>query len=185
MKCSKCNITLPNKSKYCIRCGEIFDYTYITEEKTTEDILFEYVTSEKKYTNGFSIYYLLFNFIYAFYKKMYIEGIISLISVLGLITILKNFINLLYASMGFNFLFYAFLILIFSYFVISYVFNFDNLYVEHILRIICRIVSDNKEDSIEELKKKCKNECNDSLMMAIFSIILFLVGIIIINGLFL
>lgn len=180
MECSKCGIKLPNNSNYCIRCGQIFDSnTYTIKEEKVEDVLFDYLIDKKM---NFSIGYLFFNYIYAFYKRMYIEGIISFVSIVGLITIVSNFFDLMIESLGFNFLLYFFLILIFLYIIINYIFKFDDLYRKHIYFKINRIAVDNKGATLEELKSLCNKQCDDSIFMAIISIILTIIFTIILNN---
>lgn len=174
MKCIKCNVQLPKKSKYCIRCGTLLDDTYRTKKNTKEDILLEYIINGKSYNSKVSIKYLCLNFTYAFYKKMYKEGIISFCALLFLTFITVNYLNLLIAFLGFSFLPIIFISMICVYIQLNYVFNFDNMYLEDVYNFVQKTIKSNDGVSLEKLESICDKRRQNDLFSAVVSVVVFL-----------
>lgn len=174
MKCVKCKTKLPDDSKYCIRCGALLDDTYFNIKKPEEDLLFEYIINGEVYNTKISIKYLCFNFAYAFYKKMYIVGIISFWLVLSLLSMVFNFRTLLINTIGFIFLPLGFLVWLFILIIMKFVFDFDNMYLKSVYKFVKKTIRDNKGASLHELESICDKRRQNDLFSAIVSVVVFL-----------
>ena len=173
MKCIKCKAKLPDDSKYCIRCGVLLDDTYFNIAKTKQDTLFEYIIDNEVYNNSINIKYLCFNFAYAFYKRMYKEGIISFLSLFILVHIILNFISLVIGSLGFGFLAIVYLIISCLYIQIKYILNFKNIYIESVYKFVEKTTKNNASASLSQLKSICDKRKKNDLISSVLSIFLF------------
>ena len=182
MKCVKCNANLPNDSKHCIRCGTLIGDGYFNQKKSKEDILFEYIINGEVYNTKISIKYLCFNFLYAFYKKMYIEGIVSFCSLLIIVYTIFNFTDFIFASLGSLLLPIGFLIWGCIGINIKFIFDFDNMYFKSINKFVKKTILNNENASIEKLQSICDERRKNDWISMIVSIFLFMFFIFDIMG---
>ena len=74
MICPKCNVKLSNESKYCPRCGTLFesdDVKKYSEAFNTDFMEIYFPNKELKFRiDRVSIGYALFTYFYAIYKKV-------------------------------------------------------------------------------------------------------------------
>lgn len=185
MICPSCHVNLTKGSKYCPRCGLLFQSDDV--EKYTKmfdrDLLEIYFPNNSVgiHFNRISIWYLLFGPLYALYKKMYKETVISFINMLLFMYAYLNGIFLIIDYNGFNlFLITAVLIvpvLIFFY----YVFHLNDILVENKIMRLNKIIKNNQDKSKEELIKIIEKDARGNIVGVLISIVLILlIGLLII-----
>ena len=175
MQCPKFENKIFKNDKYCIRCGNIFDKEYFLQSEKF-DIERELIKENIDYDNfneSFSKKYLIFNFAYAFYKKMYFVGIVSFISLILLLLVIKNFISIV-VFFPFIFLLLGFIIFFCGFIQIYYIFNFNRIYFQQALFKVCKIIKFNKNLEYDELKKLCKKQFKPNIVLSIISVIVFI-----------
>lgn len=178
MKCSKCHVTISDVDKYCPRCGELFDNGDV--ERLTRSLENSLLNIYENKTFGnirFSVGYLLFNFFYALYKKMYYEAIIGGFASGLFIYLILNWKRIVLGSLGFYALFVMFLLIISAYINIYYILNFDDMYIERAKSYINKIIIENGTKDIQLLNDLCKKDSRNNLVTALLPVILF-IGII-------
>lgn len=180
MLCPKCGVKLLNNSKYCPRCGLLFPSSDVAKygEKVEQKLLSVYFPENKI---GFSFHrislgYLLFNFIYAFYKRMYRVGIISLLSVIYFYFIFLKAESWFISSLGFFALFLIFSFMLCACVYLFYVFKFNDYYIENIKFRIFKIVKNNPGADYNTLVSICEKNKKGNYLLAILSILL-LIGV--------
>lgn len=177
MICNRCKRKLVNNSKYCPRCGYLFPscdvekYSYGVNEE-----LIGYYVKDKRIISifGFSPYYFLFSFVYAFLKKQYKIGIYSFICDFLIIYLIINGMGIVFNSIGFYFLavFFLLMLSIFTHF--YYSFKFNDLYIENIIYRIGRIEKKYYKDD-EKIRSACIEDSKNNYIFAALSFILFIV----------
>lgn len=130
MKCINCKASISDTDKYCPRCGTLFenkDVDRITD--TLENNLLNIYLNNKRFNSNISLGYLIFNFWYALYKKMYFEALVGVSADLLLFVIINNWKIYLLDSMGFNALLITFSFLVGIVINIYYILKFDEIYI--------------------------------------------------------
>ena len=179
MKCPKCHENIRDNIKYCPRCGYLFASDEVSGYDTVENQLLSIYTDKKLlYQSNFSLGFLLFNFAYAFYRKMYYEGIVAFISTFLLIIFGKNVLMYIVKSMGFYALAIIFTILGCVAINLYYLFNFNNLYIAKSKTRIYRIVQRYSKSDLDTLQKICVKDSRGNLMISIISVIIFVILLI-------
>lgn len=182
-KCHNCGVKLSRDSKYCPRCGTIFSNKDIEllGNKLENELLQIYIKEKKVNFYNISFEFLFFTFLYAFYKKMYYDGIISLLSFIIFIYMifLGGFLSLIFNSMGFYALLAIFLLLFSFYIYFYYTLNFNNLYITNVKYRISKIIKNNSNISKEELIALCKKDSRGNLVLPIITIILLTIFFIV------
>lgn len=175
MICSKCKSKIKDGSKYCIRCGTLFvDYITKTEDELFELNILNKYCKEIKY--DFSIKYFIFGSAYAFYKKLYYEGIIAYILTICDICILKRMGGEDYTSIVDAFI----AAVIFLYSVIThlyYSYKFKIKYETNVRSIITKEMNNSKDKN--EITKNCEKKLKNNTILAILSVILLIIIFII------
>jgi len=179
MVCPNCKAKLPNEAKYCPRCGLLFSLNDVEKlgSRVELDLLRVYFPDKKIKFNfhNISIIYLFLNFIYAFYKKLYMIGIFSLISLVLFIHIVVGGPQMLFfRAYGFMFLPTMFAAMFAVGIYIYYVLTFNNHYITSVKARINKIVRENPSASGEELVELCKKDSKPNYIAVIISILVFL-----------
>ena len=173
MICPKCRVNIADGDKYCPRCGEVFDHSDLERlgNKLENNLLNIY--SNKIWGRlNISVGYLLFNFWYALYKKMYYEAIIGGVSVGVFFYLIFNGWNLFLESLGFNALLLIYLFSVSVFINIYYIFKFDDLYLTRAKGYISKIINEHGTSDVDLLTKLCKKDSKGNLFVAILPIIL-------------
>lgn len=179
MECPKCKSKLSNDSRFCPRCGEIFEANDINMFSEIYNLKFLEIyypnKSDRVKIKGVSLMYLFFTYFYAIYKRMYKCAVFSIISLITFFYLLPNFENYAFSYHGFFFYFYYFILIgAFSIYV-YYVFSFDRLLLERRKMKINYIIRNNSGKSFDEIKKLVIEDSNDN---KIGVLITFLITII-------
>ncbi len=175
MICPKCNNKIKNDSKFCPRCGELFESNDI--EKFSEiynlELLKVYYPNkgERIKVNGISLLYMIFNYFYAIYCKMYKCAFYSIISLLIFLKLMPNFEAYALANYGFYFYLYFFILIACIAVYIFYIFSFERILLDNRKYRINKIIKNNPGKSFEEIKelviKDSKNNYN-GVIIAMF-----------------
>ncbi len=155
MICPGCNRKISNDSKYCPRCGKVFDrgdvkkYSDIFET----DLLEVYYPPKDKKVKiwGVSLRYAFFTYLYAIYEKMYFCATISIINLLYWWYAVPRFIYYTFMSRGFLFYSFFYTLELGAFVYLFYIFRFDKLLEEKRKLRINKIVSENREKTKKEL----------------------------------
>ncbi len=170
-------MTISDVDKYCPRCGELFDNGDVERlGDTLENSLLNIYTNKVWGRLNFSLGYLLFNFFYALYKKMYYEAIIGGVAIGLFFHLLFNGWNMFLESMGFNALLLIFLFAISIFVNIYYILKFDELYLVRAKGYIAKIIRDYGDKDVDLLVNLCKKDSKNNLFIAILPIV-FLIGV--------
>ena len=176
MECFKCKSKLSNDSKFCPRCGTVFSQDDVKKLGTRKENIFlsAYIKESKVNFHNISFGFLFFHFLYAFYKKMYVEGLISMLGFVVFISMIFGGINIIFNSMGFFFLpvFFLFLVSLFIY--IYYVLNFNRIYIEKVIYRINKIIKNNPGATDDDIFILCKKDSKGNLWLPLISIIILL-----------
>lgn len=181
MTCPNCNNKINNESKYCPRCGKVFekgDVKKYSEIHDTELMEIYYPNKNKKFKIwGISLRYTFFTYIYAIYKKMYLCAILSIISLLYWWYIVPRFIYSVFNSYGFSFypLFYTLEATAFIYF--YYIFMFDKILLNKRKKKLNKIIANNRDKNKEEIEDLIKKDNKDNKKGMIIAIIISLIVI--------
>ena len=181
MICPKCQVKLSNESKYCPRCGLLFesdDVKKYSEAFNTDFIEIYFPNKELKFhIDRVSIGYALFTYIYAIYKKMYKVAIISFLLQLFLV---KGFEIISSLGEAFAAIFFPilFIIMLIAYVYFYYVFNFDRLLIENRITRMNRIIKNNEDRKEEELIKIMEEDSKNNIKGTVIAIILVIILII-------
>ena len=176
MKCFKCGVTISDADKYCPRCGTLFNNGDVEKHgDTLENRLLNIYLRKKRLNSNISLGYLIFNFWYALYKKMYFEAVFGAIS-LGLTVVMAlNWKLYLLDSMGFNALLIIFLFLLGIVVNIYYILKFDELYIVRTKGYINKIIKENGDKNIKLLELLCEKDSKGNVLVPI----LIILGVII------
>ena len=178
MICSKCKSKLENGSKYCPRCGELFKsndvetYSSIFNADLLE-IYYPYKKNLKVW--GISIFYALFTYFYAVYKRMYRCAIISALVFYVSIFLIPRFENYVFGSYGFLFypIFFAILGCIAMY--LFYVFSFDRLLLDRRKNKINYYIRTNPGASKDYIERLVVEDNKNNIKGLILSIIITII----------
>lgn len=173
MKCYKCESSISNIDKYCPRCGTLFDNGDVERiTDTIENRLLNIYINKKRFISNISLGYLFFNFWYALYKKMYFEAIVGAIADAILFTIILNWQNFLFESLGFNALLIIFLLIIAVVVNIYYILKFDEIYIGRNKKYIAKLIEKYGSNDVELLIDKCEKDSKGNLVIAILPIMM-------------
>ncbi len=184
MICPKCNSKIKKDSKYCPRCGELFEsndvfkYSEIYNSRFLE--IYYPNKSERIKVNGVSLLYMFFTYFYAIYHRMYKCAFYTIVALLIFFKLMPNFDIYVFKNYGFTFYFYFFILA--SSFVIYfyYVFSFDRLLLEKRKMKINYIIRNNPDKSFEEMKELIINDSKNNYygvliaMVISFLLVLFI-----------
>ena len=175
MICPKCRVNIADGDKYCPRCGEVFDHSDLNKlGNNLENNLLNIYSNKIWGRLNISVGYLLFNFWYALYKKMYYEAVIGGVAVGVFFHLIFNGWNLFLESMGFNALLLIYLFSISVFVNIYYIFKFDDLYLTRAKGYIARIINEYGASDVELLTNLCEKDSKGNLFIAILPVILFI-----------
>lgn len=181
MICPKCNVKLSNESKYCPRCGTLFesdDVKKYSEAFNTDFMEIYFPNKELKFhIDRVSIGYALFTYFYAIYKKMYKVAIISFLLQLFLVKGFEIISSLGEASIAIFFPI-LFIIMLIAYVYFYYVFNFDRLLIENRIIRINRILRNNDEKEKNDIIKIMKNDSKNDIRGVIIAISIVVIYIL-------
>ena len=181
MICPKCKKKINNDSKFCPRCGEIFekgDIKRYSEIYNLDFLSIYYPNKSKRINTGIvSLKYALFTYIYAIYQKMYSCAILTIIGILYWWLMVPRFILYTFASRGFLFypIFYLLEATAFIYF--YYVFKFDKILLEKRKVKINKIIANNPDKTEEEIKDLIIEDSKGNKKGLIISIIISVIVI--------
>lgn len=165
------------ESKYCPRCGTLFpsdDVKKIINE--LELYLLGYYIKDKKINfnlHNLSLGYIFFNFVYAFYKKMYFVGIVSFFNCLLFLRFVFGKFSYILNSYGFYFLVFVFALDFFVFIYLFYAFKFNDLYIIKSKYEIQKVIKNNPDKTKKELAKICERKGKNSYLLALLSLIAF------------
>ena len=153
MICPKCKVKLNDDSKYCPKCGELFEMEDVKKySKIFETELLEVYYPNKSYKlkwYGVSLLYALFTYFYAIYRKMYRCAILTILSIIIWIYFLPRFEYLTFGSYGFLFYPVYFILMGCLFCYLFYIFRFDKILLnkrkENLNRIIRYNLDKNKK----------------------------------------
>lgn len=179
MICKECNSKISNYSKYCPRCGKLIesnDVSYYSKFFDVDYFNIYFPDNCVKYNvNGISVFYLLFNFAYAFYKKMWIEGLVSIFSLILMFNSFGLF-DRIFNSLGFTFFLEVSICLIGIFIYLYYAFKFNDLYISSVKHRIGKFIKESKSE--EEIIAKCEKDKRGNFVFAIVSVIIFILFLI-------
>ena len=178
MKCRKCHVSISDVDKYCPRCGELFDNGDVEKIGDTleSSLLNIYQRKILGNSSNISIGYLLFNFWYALYKKMYIEAIFGSVAIGLFINLIFNWQAIILESMGFNALLVIYLFVLSIFINVYYILKFDELYLVRAKGYIIKIIRDYGTSDVKLLTDLCEKDSKGNLFYVILPIVL-LIGV--------
>ena len=182
MICPYCKMKIKDSSSFCIMCGQIFfleDIGY--ESPPIEKELFSYYYKDGKIPwrlHRISCGYLFFGFIYALYKKMYSEAIISMIATIVFIYFSLAGGSIIMNSMGFYFYLVISIILITLAINFYYLFNISYLKLSYVRTKITRTMTDYKDDEAKQ-REICLEDSKNNLWAPIISGIIVIAMILV------
>ena len=178
MKCIHCKASIPDSSKYCMKCGRLYEIEKINsdEKKKVDTLINFYYRNGKRPSKflGMNLNYLVFNFSYSFYKKMYAEGIAGLLNSLILFKMIFNGFSLIAESMGFYFLGVIMTLMLTLAINFNYLLNIDKIYMNYVRTNVGRITFDYENDKEKQLKE-CRKDGKPNILAAIGSVIIFII----------
>ena len=172
MICPKCKAKLNDESKYCPKCGELFEIEDVkTFSKLFETELLEVYYPNKSYRLkwwGVSLKYALFTYFYAIYNKMYRCAILTILSIFMWLFLPSRFTYILFFSFGFMFypVFYTLLLGVLMY--IYYIFRFDKLLLDKRKERLNKIVRYNPDKTKKELIELVEKDKNGNIKGLIY-----------------
>ncbi len=169
MKCPRCKVNIADNSKYCPRCGMLFDIesdNTISEELSVDHYIGYYVEEldRGKDLKRFSLLYFLFPFSTPMYYKM------PFISINLLLLVLHFFFAAIFVGNKtgpFAALYILFSLLGTLYYWFYYAFNFNRLRVEDAKIRIWKAERDNKDKGDEAIEEAIKKDSKGSLLLFI------------------
>jgi len=178
MICPYCNMKIKDNSSYCIMCGKIFFLEEIGHDapKMEKELIAIYYKDGKVpwQIHRISYGYLFFGFLYAFYKKMYVEGVVSLITTFVLLFFLATGVDLIVNSAGFYF--YIVISIIFMTMGIHFyfLFNITHLKLMYVKTKIARTIIDYRDDE-EKQREICLLDSKNNSWVLYIAVFLVLV----------
>ncbi len=174
MECPKCKSNISNSSRYCPRCGYLFQNDVVEQHNDFERELLNIYTNKKLlYQNNFSIGFGLFNFAYAFWCRMYYVGMITFLNLLFLIFICCVGGNVIINSMGFYTLLIVFLFLLSISINIYYFLHFNDLYIRTCQVRIHKWLNNQGNMSATDIRANCIKNSKGNYIASILSIVVF------------
>jgi len=175
MKCFNCNANISNVDKYCPRCGTVFDNGDVERlGDRLENRLLNIYLSKKRFNCSFSLGYLIFNFWYALYRKMYYEAILGALADGLLVFMVIRWKGYLFSSMGFNALLILFSFLVGVVICVYYILKYDEIYIVRVKGYINKLIRDYGTDNIKLLEEKCEKDSKGNLLVPVLVIILII-----------
>lgn len=182
MNCPKCNVNLSDESKYCPRCGLLFESNDVKKYSSLFNVDFLEIyfpfKELKFHIDRVSIGYALFTYFYAIYKKMYGIAIISFIIQFFLYLYLQFIGDIGNAAVSI-FIPTAFIIMGAIYVYFHYIFSYDRLLIENRTLRINKILRENEDKSKEEIVKIMEEDSKNDLKGLIIAISIVVVLILI------
>lgn len=180
MICPKCKVKLNDDSKYCPKCGELFEMEDVKKySKIFETELLEVYYPNKSYKlkwYGVSLLYALFTYFYAIYRKMYRCAILTILSIIIWIYFLPRFEYLTFGSYGFLFYPVYFILMGCLFCYLFYIFRFDKILLnkrkENLNRIIRYNLDKNKKELIKLIEEDKKGNIKGLIIALIITILL-------------
>ena len=161
MKCPKCIMSYKNNDvEYCPRCGYYFkvnDKEFV-EEPLHSKMVGVYYPDEEVNKRNYNIWFALFSFFYAVYKRMYNCALYTYIAFFISMYLLPKAKEIIFNSGGFTFFVVIFTILgCFSVY-LFYVFKFDRLLMDKRFYKINNFIDtyNNDEEKVREAVLKDK-----------------------------
>ena len=189
MECFKCKAKVSNVDKYCPRCGTVFDNGDVeTFGGTLDNQLLNIYLNKKRFNANFSIGYLIFNFLYALYKKMYLDAAFAVLADSFLVIMISNWKIYLIDSMGFNALLIIFMIMLGVVVNVYYILHFDEIYITRTKAYINKLIRDYGSDNRDFLRNKCEKDSKGNWLgslLIVIGIIMFFLALIFKNIAFL
>lgn len=177
MICPKCRVKIADSDKYCPRCGEVFDHSDLTKlGNNLENNLLNIYSNKIWGRLNISVGYLLFNFWYALYKKMYYEAVIGGIADAIFVYLIFFWKKIIFGSMGFYALLVIYLFIITIGVNIYYILKFDDLYLIRAKGYVSKIINENGTKDVKLLTELCKKDSKGNLFVIILPVIL-LIGV--------
>lgn len=186
MNCTNCGVKLEKNSKYCPRCGKLFESNDIEKYSNlyNTNLLSIYFPENSIgiHINRISIWFLLFGPFYTIYKKLYKETIINYLSLILFCFMYFCGLNYILSFYGFFFYFIFFLTLTPVVVYIYYVFKINDVLIakkKYRLNILLKKYDSKTEDEkikiiVEDAKGNIKG-----VIILIFITILIISFIII------
>lgn len=176
MICPKCKKKINNDSKFCPRCGELFDKGEV--EKYSDiynvDYLSIYYPAKSRRVKiwGVSLRYMFFTYFYAIYEKMYLCALLSIIGLLYWWFIIPRFIAYTFMSYGFFFYSMFYLLEATAFIYLYYIFKFDKILLEKRKFKINKIIRNNKDKTKEEIALLVEQDSKGNKKALIITIII-------------
>jgi hypothetical protein len=182
MICPYCKMKIKDNSSYCIMCGKIFYLEEIGHDapKMERELISIYYKDGKVpwQIHRISYGYLFFGFLYAIYKKMYVEGIISLITTFLLLFFLIGGGDIIMGSNGFYFYGVISIIFITSGIHFYYLFNITHLKLTYVKTKIARTIVDYKDDEDKQREVCLEDSKNNSWVVYVGAVFVVIVSIL-------
>ena len=182
MICPNCNVKLSKYSKYCPRCGILFesDDVEVYSKSFNNEYMEIYFPNKKLrfHIDRISIGYFLFTYFYAIYKKMYKIAIISFLLQYILVKLYIYYSNLSELGVAATLIPVAFFVglIIFVYF--YYVFNFDRLLIENRQLRVNKLLRENEGKTKDEIVRIMEEDSRNNFKGVIITLIVILIYII-------
>ncbi len=184
MICPNCNVTISKYSKYCPRCGILFESNDVENySKSFNNKYMEIYFPNKEikfHIDRVSIFYALFTSFYALYKKMYGIATISFLLQIFLFTGLYIVTSVLKEGTIAIFLPLLFIVLGIVYVYFYYVFNFDRLLIENRQYRVNKILRENEDKSEKELIQIMEKDSKGNIKGTLFVLIIVVIIIFLI-----
>ena len=183
MICPKCNVKLNDNSKYCPKCGELFEMEDVKKySKIFETELLEVYYPNKSYRLkwwGVSLRYALYTYFYAIYHKMYRCAFFTILAFALWLYISPRFVLIFFNSYGS--LFYPLFYILFSGLLVYvfYIFRFDKLLLEKRKEKLNRIVRDNPDKTKKELIKLVEEDKKGNVKGVIIALVITVIVLLI------
>ncbi len=183
MKCPNCSVSLSKYSKYCPRCGILFESDDVKKysEVFNSDFMAIYFPSKRIlfHIDRISLGYFLLTYFYAIYKKMYKIAIISFISQYLLIKVCLYFAGLPPLGMGAALIPLSFLVATVFTIYFYYAFNFDRLLIEDRQIRVNKILRENSDKDEKDIVCIMEKDSKNNLVGALITFLVIVIIIII------
>ncbi len=169
MKCPNCKVRLQKNSKYCPRCGLLFDRDSSTD-LSVDNYIGYYIKEFNKGKNPkkFSLLYFLFPFSAPVYYKLPFIAINLLLLILHALFAI-NYIGAKTGPFAFFYMYFSVAAAIFYW--LYNAFKFNELRVENAKIRIWKIEKENKDKSEEEIEELIKEDSNNSIFAFLIPLI--------------
>ena len=178
MKCPICGATYSDKDiEYCPRCGHYFkiDDKSFTEDPLQSKMLSVYYPDKEINKKDYNIWFIMFSFFYAVYKRMYKCAIYTYLAFFIAMDLLPKAENIIRSSLGFYFYIVFFTILgCFSVY-LFYVFHFDRLLMDKRFYKINGFIDTYKGDEEKVKNAVLKDKKGNVIGVIITFVLIFLI----------